>query len=70
MKAGIAKERTARLLRFPDWESRRQDAAETISAIEPARNPPHIRRARIVHPYGLRKKPPVLYSGRLFCIFE
>ena len=22
MKAGIAKERTARLLRFPDWESR------------------------------------------------
>ena len=34
--------------------------------IAPTRNPAHIRRARIAHPYGLRKKPPVLNSGRLF----
>ena len=34
--------------------------------IAPTRNPAHIRRVRIAHPYGLRKKPPVLYSGRLF----
>ena len=66
MKAGIAKERIARLLRFPGWESRRKGAEETISAIEPTRNPAHIRRVRIAHPYGLRKKPPVLNSGRLF----
>ena len=38
------------------WESRTLPDSAT-------RNPAHIRRAR---PYGSRKKPPVLYSGRLF----
>ena len=56
MKAGIAKERIARLLRFPGWESKTLPDYAT-------RNPAHIRRAR---PYDPRKKPPVLYSGRLF----
>ena len=56
MKAGIAKERIARLLRFPGWESRTLPGSAT-------RNPAHIRRAC---PYDPRKKPPVLYIGRLF----
>ena len=37
MKAGIAKERIARLLRFPGWESRTLPDSDT-------RNPAHIRR--------------------------